>query len=142
MAKETFSLISDEQQVLDSLTYKLKNNLITKADYNAMTVIEREQVKSILFDIYSKNINPYPALSALEFGLFFLAKIFFKKDSGEELTMDEQAFYDHFKETVMNHEVTLSLNDWYSSYFDQLNQSVEANRTEYKVKKAEITGSF
>ena len=142
MGKETFSLISDEQQTHDALVYKIKNNLITRDDFDAMTEAEQDQVKSVLFEVYAMNINPYPALSALEFGLFFLAKLFFKKDSGDVLTASEQAFYDHFKETAMAHEVTLSLDDWYASYFDQLNQAVEMNRAEYKAKKSEITGSF
>jgi hypothetical protein len=142
MAKETISLVSDEELRKLSIQQRLQAGEITHEVYNAMTPDEQQEVVKVLFESHENPIPVPHALSGLEFAIFALAKIFFKKDSGAVLTADEQAFYDRFKQMVDQHELTLDANSWYIPYAESKMLAVKQNREDYKLKKIDITGSF
>lgn len=142
MAKEVVNFLTEEELLREVIKYKIQNNLFTKEDYDNMSIEEQNLVKEVLFEMYAQNINPYPALSGLEFGLFALAKIFLKHLDGINLTPAEQEFLTVFRNIIESHELTLNVNDWYIQYLQAVKTQVELNRQEYKQKKLEITGSF
>lgn len=142
MAIERIQLVSDEELQQKILEHKIQTNQLTYEEFCNLPEETREKVKETLFNKFARNINPYVALSAVEFGLIGLAKILFKKIEGEELTEAEQDFYDQMKTLVMGHEMTLDTNDWYFSYFAAMMQQVQANRAAYKQKKLEVVGEF
>jgi len=93
--------------------------------------------------MYARNVNPYVALSSLEFAFMGLAKLFFKKMEGVPLTPAEETFYNQFKALVESHEMTLDASDWYFAYLAYCTQKVMENRAEYnKVRKLQTIGEF
>lgn len=142
MARKRIQLVSDERLQKMTIQQKIDTGTLNKPDYDAATTEEQTQMRDVLFEMYAQKVNVAQALSGLEFSLFALAKIFFKKEEGIALTTTEQNFYDQFKETVSSHELTLDPNEWYLGYLNQVRGNVQNNRIDYKAKKVELFGAF
>ena len=143
MSREKISLISEEQQTKEQLRYQIENNLIDNQVYQNLTTEEQNKVKEVLFEMHSQPVSTPQALSAIEFTLFGMAKLFMKMNlDTSNLTEGEVDFYNSFKNYVNQHEVTLNANDWYIPYSKAKMETTLANREEYKVKKISITGEF
>lgn len=142
MGKETFILVPEEEISNLNIQQRLSSGELTLEVFETLSPEEQAQVKGVLFNKYSEPVPTPAALSALEFTIFGLAKLFFKVGDGGELTETEQAFYDRFREYVDQHEITLNPNDWYVPYAESGMLTAKENRAEYKTKKEEITGSF
>jgi len=138
-----FNLVPQEFIEKNELTYKIENNLINSDTYQSLSSEEKNKVKEILFEMYSQPISTPQALSAIEFTLFGLAKLFFQMNlDTSNLSSGELEFYEMFKEYIQQHEITLNKNDWYIPYAKDKMSKTLINREEYKCKKNDITGSF
>lgn len=142
MGIERIQLISDKELQQKIMEHRIRSGQITAEEFEKLPPETQEMVKDILFNKYAQNINPYVALSAVEFGLVGLAKILFKKIEGEELTPAEQDFYDQMKALMMSHEMTLDTADWYFEYLASMMAFVQANRAAYKQQKLQVVGEF
>lgn len=142
MAREKFTLIPEVELNALSIKERIKQGEITNEVYDAMTADEQAMVRNILFEAHAQPVPTPAALSAIEFAVFGLAKIFFKKDEGVILTEEEQAFYDRFKSFIEKHEITMNAGDWYVPYAESHMLAVQENRGKYKQEKVDITGQF
>ena len=143
MPREKMSLISEEQQTKEQLRYQIENNLLDNQTYQSLSQNERKKVKEVLFEMYSQPVSTPQALSAIEFTLFGMAKLFMKMNlDTSNLTESEVEFYNMFKNYVNQHEITLNPDDWYITYSKAKMEATLANREEYKMKKIDITGEF
>lgn len=142
MAKETFLLVPEEE--LNALVFQqqLEAGEITSEVFETLIPQEKEQVRNVLFNQYSVPVPTPAALSALEFTIFGLAKLFFRTQEGPELNEEEQAFYDRFKQYISEHEMELDPSGWYIPYAEKGMLEAKKNRAEYLAKKISITGSI
>lgn len=141
MAKEKISLITEEDSRKGKIQHQIKAGLMTNEIYETLSPTEQAQVRATLFEMHANPVEAPVALSGLEFIVFGLAKLLFKKHEGQ-LTVQEQEFYDRFKEMVMKHEITMNASDWYVPYAEDAMLKAKQNREDYKRKKVDITGSF
>lgn len=142
MARERYSLVPQEELKKEEIRTQIEQGMLTYEVFQTLTPKEQNKVREALFEMYAHPIDVPHALSGLEFAFFMLAKLFFRLQSGEPLNEQEQQFYDRLKEIIDQHEVALDPNAWYIPYVEEKMQRVLANRSEYKQKKIEITGSF
>lgn len=141
MARERISLVSEEATQKESIQYQIKAGLMNNDVYEKLSIEDKAQVRAILFEMHSAPVEAPVALSGLEFIVFGLAKVLFKKHEGD-LTTQEQEFYDRFKEMVFKHEITMDASDWYVPYAENAMLKAKQNREEYKAKKIDIIGQF
>jgi hypothetical protein len=117
--------------------------LIDNQSYQSLSIDDQNKVKEVLFEMYSQPVSTPQALSAIEFTLFGMAKLFMKMNlDTSNLSESEVEFYNMFKNYVNQHEITLNPNDWYIPYSKLKMEATLANREEYKMKKINITGEF
>lgn len=143
MAKEIISLTSEAQAKYDEIAFKIKNNLLTNTDFASMSPEDQELVKEVLFDLYSKEkINPFVALSGLEFGLVALAKLFFElvphTPSATPTGLDN--LYTQLRDIFSMHDLPVEGNTWQLQYLQKQVVDTVENRANYKTQKQEITG--
>lgn len=114
------------------------------ADYKTKTEPEQELIREVLFKQFSeKSVNPFVALSSLEFAVFMLGKLHFKHKDGVELTPEEQAFEARFRALIEGHDSPVNdANSWQMNYLEYQVQQVQQNRETYKQTKIEVTGEF
>ncbi|MNQ81970.1 hypothetical protein D3C85_970080 [compost metagenome] len=142
MAREKIDLMSEGELAKLGLQHQIAEGLLTNEVYKTLSAAEQNNVKAVLFEMYGQPVAAPVALSSLEFTVFGLAKIFFKKDSNVPLTEQEQAFYGRFKSYIEQHEMTMNAGDWYVPYAEANMLAAQENREAYKAKKLEITGDF
>lgn len=142
MAREIISLTTDEELQELSIRQRVQNGEIDNEVYETLTPEEQGLVRKILFETHGAPVDAPVALSAIEFTVFGLAKIFFKTQSGEDLTEKEQVFIKRFEEFANKHEITMDAGDWYVPYAEENMLKAKENRAAYKQRKIDITGSF
>lgn len=142
MARERISLVPEEVLQEEKIRYKIANDLLSNEEFNQLNPEDQNKVKRVLFEMYANPVVAPVAFSGLEFAIFGLGKLFFKLNSGDELTEEERVFYDRFKTFIEKHEITMDAGDWYVSYAEEAMLLTQNNREEYKQKKIGITGYF
>lgn len=138
MSREVFQLVTDSQLAKEEMRQRIKWGQLTNEMYSSMPPKEQQLVHEVLLDNYRQNVDVHAALSALEFGAIFLAKLLFKQVDLAKLTASETEFFNQFRVLVEGHDASLSL-DWYFSYFANVLNKTQENRQEYRLKKQEIT---
>jgi hypothetical protein len=122
----------------------IEDGKLKEPDYKNKTAPEQGLIREVLFKQFSeKSVNPFVALSSLEFAVFMLGKLYFKQKDGVELTPQEQAFEDRFRALIEGHDAPVDdANSWQMSYLEYQVQQVQQNRETYKQTKIEVTGEF
>lgn len=128
----------------DRILKDIQDGKLKHADYKLKSEPEQDLIREVLFRQFSeKSVNPFVALSSLEFSIFMLGKLYFKHKDGVELTPEEQAFEDRFRIVIEGHDVPI--NDaaaWQMDYLQYQVMQVQHNREVYKQTKIDVTGEF
>lgn len=142
MGKEVFNLVLEEELYKQELLYKIRTGTFTREEFNNMTPEQQDLFKQLLFEYYTGFIPDKKALSAVEFALVGLAKLFFKLIKGEPLTETEQTYYSWLESIFNMHDAPLDINSWQAQYITNILTATNTVRAEYLQRKLEWTGNL
>lgn len=146
MARERFSLVSDEVKQQLNLESRIKTGEINSDNFSSLSPEEQKEVNLLLFKMASEKIEPNQGLSAVEFILMGFIRIAHKKINNMSLTEDEQAIEESLHRIMNLHDITnenKAKSDWLFDYMGYAEvKAVEflQNRKEHIERKQQITG--
>jgi len=146
MARERISLVSDEIQKEEKIRNDINSGLITKDNYNNLSLEDQEKVNEILFEIAEENINLAQGVSAIEFVLFAYIRLSRKESKGLSLTAEDKLIEKELDEILDTHEITsrnVYKKDWlfdYLAYAQHAANKILQNRKEHIERKKSTTG--
>lgn len=146
MARERYSLVSEDQKKALDLEARIRSGEINFENFSELSPSEQAEVNRLLFQIASEKIEPNTGASVLEFILFGFMRVISKKVKGMSLTEDEKHIEQSLNEIIDMHELSngkVQKEDWlfdYMSYAKRNSEGILQNRKEHIDRKIQITG--
>ncbi|WP_067923557.1 hypothetical protein [Alicyclobacillus shizuokensis] len=145
MAREVFSLVSDEVRQETVLRYQILNGQITPEVYATLDPDTQAKINKILFDIASEKSDPNIGASCLEFVLFTFMRLMLKRLNGEAFTDEDMGIQEGLNQILAMHEITNGTprSEWlfdYLLYTQAKAQDFLQNRKEHIERKKAVIG--
>jgi hypothetical protein len=135
--------LEDAEKLKGDFKKQIQLGTFTLAEYNALSTTNQEIFKDALFEVYSdEKINQFRAASALEFMSIYISKLLLLTVDRTKLTTAQQSVLTQYETIINQHPMSTDVVDWEIPYVQTMMNLIIPNRTEYKAKKIEYTGSF
>jgi len=146
MAREKFSLITEEERKEAAIRAKIKNGQINPEVYATLPEEEKTMISNILFKMASDRAEPNVGVSTIEFVLMAFIRLTTKKLSGMSLNAEDKEIEAALNRIYSMHQITdgkTPKSEWLFDYLEYAEYNASKllqNRQEYVKQKMRLLG--